>query len=68
MNYRSPFVPHCDRASDPDYSRIFVWRHSTQEFRQSEVAMQEVLDGLDPEDTRLRDAVLGLLKDSRPLL
>ena len=49
---------------DPDYSRIFVWRHSTKEFRQSEVSMQEVLDGLDHDDTRLRDEILGLLNDS----
>ena len=54
--------------SNPDYLRIFVWRHSTKEFHQSAVSMQEVLDGLDPEDMRLRNAILGLLNDSRPLL
>ncbi|GAA4411321.1 hypothetical protein GCM10023168_32050 [Fodinibacter luteus] len=53
--------------SDPDYTRIFVWRHSTKEFRQSEVSMQEVLDGLDPQDDRLRDEILALLNDSRAL-
>ena len=65
-----PSAWHTQRESapnplpDPDYSRIFVWRHSTKEFRQSEVSMQEVLDGLDHDDTRLRDEILGLLNDS----
>jgi len=27
--------------------------------------MQEVLDGLDPQDDRLRDEILALLNDSR---
>lgn len=51
--------------ADPDYSRIFIWRHSTKEFRQSAVTLQEILDGLDHEDTRLRDEILELLDDRR---
>ena len=50
-----------DSVADPDYSRIFIWRHSTKEFRQSAVTLQEVLDGIDREDTRLRDEILELL-------
>ena len=51
--------------ADPDYSRIFIWRHSTREFRQSAVTLQEILDGLDHEDTRLRDEILELLDHGR---
>ncbi|MDC5696883.1 PD-(D/E)XK nuclease family protein [Intrasporangium calvum] len=49
----------------PDYSRIFIWRHSTKQFRQSAVTLQEVLDGLNHEDTRLRDEILELLDHGR---
>jgi hypothetical protein len=49
--------------ADPDYSRLFIWHHSTKEFRQSAITLQEILDGLDREDTRLRDEILTLLGD-----
>lgn len=48
-------------VDDPDYSRIFIWRHSTKQFRQSTVTLQEVLDGIHHEDLRLRDETLELL-------
>ena len=50
-----------DPVADPDYSRLFIWRHSTKEFRQSAVTLQEVLDGIDRDDTRLRDEILEVL-------
>lgn len=54
-----------DPVGDPNYSQIFLFRDSTKEFRQSSIYLQEVLDGLDDEDTRLRDEILKLLGNDR---
>lgn len=51
-------------SDDPqlaDYSRLFLTRSSRGEIRQSSVTVQEVLDGLDPTDNRLRDELLRLM-------
>lgn len=52
--------------ADPDYSRIFLYRHSTKAFRQSAVTLKEVLDGLGHDDLRLRDEILQLVMDYPP--
>lgn len=49
----------------PDYSRIFVTHEAAgptppEKIIQTEVSLAEVLDGLSPGDTRLRDAVLAV--------
>ena len=46
---------------DVDYSHLFLTRAATREVRQSAVTLQEVLDGLSPDDHRLHDEVLDLL-------
>ena len=46
---------------EADYSRLFITRAETSEIRQSSVALQEVLDGLDPSDQRLHDEIVEIL-------
>lgn len=46
-----------------DYSRLFITRARTREIRQSQVSLQEVLDGLAPDDLRLRDELVQILSD-----
>lgn len=46
-----------------DYSRLFLTRSKTREVRQSDVTLQEVLDGLAPGDLRLHDEIVQLLRD-----
>lgn len=44
---------------EPDYTRLFLgWR---KEFRQSSVTLGEALDGLAPDDLRLRDEIVDLI-------
>ena len=52
--------------ADPDYSRVFLYQHSTKVFRQSSVTLKEILDGLDHDDLRLRDEILELVIDYPP--
>lgn len=64
-NTRAP-----EPLADPDYSRLFVTRHGPTEdgidaIVQTDVSLAEVLAGLSPEDTRLRDALLEVA--SRPV-
>ena len=59
--------PNWKQKVDPevaDYSRLFLTRAKTKEVRQSEVTLQEVLDGLAPSDRRLHDEIVQLLSDS----
>lgn len=46
---------------EADYSRIFITLARSREVQQSVVTLQEVLDGLDPHDTRLHDEMVELL-------
>jgi len=58
--------PYWKRTVDPevaDYSRLFLTREKTKEVRQSEVTLQDVLDGLAPSDRRLHDEIVQLLSD-----
>ncbi|MFP3882949.1 MAG: PD-(D/E)XK nuclease family protein [Actinomycetota bacterium] len=55
------------RKVDPeiaDYSHLFLTRTRTHEIRQSDVTIQEILDGLDPKDRRLHDEIVQLLSDN----
>ncbi len=47
-----------------DYSHLFLTRVRNREVRQSSVTMQEVLDGLSPDDTRLHDEIMALLRET----
>lgn len=53
-------------VTDPDYTRVFVARevpgggNGVDHIVQTEVTLEEVLAGLNGEDTRLRDAVLAV--------
>jgi len=51
-------------AGDADYSRLFLTRWKTKKVRQSAVTLQEVLDGLSPDDFRLRDEIVHLVRES----
>lgn len=44
-----------------DYTRVFV-ALVPNEIRQTAVSLQDVLHGLDPQDTRLSDEIVGLLR------
>ena len=58
---------HWKRTVDPDvadYSRLFITRAKTREVRQSEVTLHEVLEGLSPDDLRLHDAIVQILRDA----
>jgi hypothetical protein len=45
-----------------DYSRLFITRVSNHEIRQSAVSLHEVLEGLSPDDSRLHDEIVALLR------
>ncbi len=53
--------PASERWVNPDYSHLFVIRG--KRIQQSVVTLQEVVNGLSQDDTRLRDEFLGLMKD-----
>jgi PD-(D/E)XK nuclease superfamily len=56
-----------DRAS-VDYSHVFLTRARHREVRQSSVTLQEVLDGLEPDDRRLHDEIVDLWRDPASLI
>ncbi len=45
-----------------DYSQLFITRNS-KAIRQSVVALREVIEGLSPDDFRLRDEVVRFVRD-----
>ena len=51
-----------DRAA-VDYSHVFLTRARYRAVRQSTVTLQEVLDGLAPDDRRLHDEIVDLWMD-----
>ena len=55
-----------DRAT-VDYSRVFMTCGKHREIRQSSVTLQDVLDGLRPDDHRLHDEIVELLRVPAPL-
>lgn len=44
-----------------DSSSLYLWHDKTQRLRRSTVSLQDVLDGLDAGDTRLRDETLEMV-------
>lgn len=63
--YANEKDPHWTLTVDPevaDYSRLFITRARTREIRQSQVSLHEVLDGLAPDDLRLRDELVQILR------
>jgi hypothetical protein len=58
--------PNWQRSVDrglADYSRLFLTRAKLREIRQSTVTLNEVLDGLQPDDLRLHDEIVELWRD-----
>lgn len=53
--------PASERSLGPDYAHLFVTRG--KRIQQSVVALREVVNGLSQDDTRLRDEILGLMKE-----
>ena len=53
-------VPHFDA----DYTRLFLTRVKTKEIWQSAVSLEEVLGGLSPDDSRLEDEIVSLVRQS----
>lgn len=65
--YANEQEPYFKRKVDPDtaeYLRLFLTRVDTHEIRQSDVTIQEVLEGLEPTDNRLHDEIVRLLSHS----
>lgn len=59
--------PAWKRKIDPavaDYSCLFITRAKNLEIRQSAVALDEVLGGLLPDDTRMHDELVALIRSS----
>jgi len=61
-NERDTLWTHGVEPETADYSRLFLTRAEKHELRQSSVTLHEVLDGLSPSDTRLRDEIIDLLR------
>ena len=65
--YANEEDPHWRRTvdlGDADYSRLFLTRARFQEIRQSAVTLQEVLDGLGPDDRRLHDEIVEMWREA----
>ena len=61
--------PHWRRTVDlgeVDYSHLFLTRARFREIRQSAVTLQEVLDGLGPDDRRLHDEIVEMWRAAGP--
>lgn len=54
-----------DRAT-ADYSHLFLTRAGLREIRQSAVTLEQVLDGLRPDDRRLHDEIVEFWRDPGP--
>ncbi|KYH45431.1 PD-(D/E)XK nuclease family protein [Branchiibius sp. NY16-3462-2] len=52
-------------VADPDYSHLFLTRARYRQVRQSAVTLQDVLDGLAPDDRRLHDEIVDLWMNPR---
>ncbi len=61
-NEQDPQWKHTVDRGNADYSRVFLTRAKSREVRQSVVTLQEVLDGIKPDDRRLHDEILDLLR------
>ena len=50
------------RIDEPDYSRLAIGYGPNKELRQSSVTMEDILNGLAPDDTRLLDEILSAVR------
>lgn len=63
--YANEADPHWTSTTGPgeaDYSHLFLTRATSRDVRQSAVTLQEVLDGLSPDDRRLHDEIINVLR------
>ena len=57
--------PGWREVADPDsadYSFVYVARGDCKQIRQTTVSLEEVLDGLEPTDRRLHEAIISVLE------
>ncbi len=50
------------RIDEPDYSRLVIGYGPNKELRQSSVTMEDILNGLAPDDTRLLDEIVSAVR------
>lgn len=55
--------PNKPDEADVDYGHLFACSTEARVVQRSSVTLAEVLAGLDPQDVRLRDELLGLIRD-----
>jgi PD-(D/E)XK nuclease superfamily len=63
-NEQDPYWKRTVDRGVADYSHLFLTHPKFGEVRQSVVTLQEVLDGITPDDRRLHDEILQLLRRS----
>jgi hypothetical protein len=61
-NERDPSWTRTVDSGQADYSRLFLTRAGVKEIRQSTLSIQDVLDGIKPDDHRLHDEIVALLR------
>lgn len=61
-NAEDPYWDHRVDLDSVDYSSVFVARNDTKVLRQTTVTLEQVLEGLQPTDTRLHDEIIELLQ------
>lgn len=61
-NVQDAYWRHKVEPENVEYSYVFITRTDAQILQQSTVTLQEVLDGLEPSDSRLHDAIIRLLE------
>lgn len=49
-------------VGEDGYSRVFVSNYARRTIRTTRVTLEEVLDGLDPDDLRLHDAIVAMVE------
>src|SRR5690625_3658538 len=67
-NEKDPYWERRPDHGSTDYSRVYVTHVRARVLRASAVTLQEVLDGLEPGDTRLHDAIIGLLSEDSTVI
>lgn len=61
-NENDPYWKHTVARESADYSRVFITNGKRREIRQSAVTLQEALSGIGPQDRRLHDEIVELLR------
>lgn len=65
-NERDEFWQRTVDPASADYRHLFLTKERSKEVRQSAVTLQDVLDGLGPDDRRLHDEFVELWGDAGP--